>query len=712
MRGMTRLKSNSFYGASFVSHRLSFERPISRRDAFQFGATSLLALGGIRHLSAQQVPAGQLNADADLKTALNRFPRMMQDAFAARLAEGETIGTNRRTAVHSKADAQKYVATVRSLIRECFGPFPERTPLKPRVTGVVEREAYRIEKIIFESRPDFLVTANLYVPKGRTFPLPSVVGSCGHSVNGKAAEAYQSFAQGLARQGYVVLIFDPIGQGERLQFADASLKSRVGAGVHEHLLAGNQQFLAGEFFGSWRAWDGIRALDYLLSRTEVDPQRVGITGNSGGGTMTMWLCGLEPRWTMAAPSCAVTTFRRNFSNELPTDTEQCPPLVLRHGLDHADFLAAMAPKPVIILAAEKDYFDVRGAIEAYERLQPIYRWLGAESNIRLFIGPNEHGYTQPNREAMYGFFNEQTGIAQGGMEPPLTIETDQTLQCTKTGQVSELGSKTVTSFTQTLSQQATKTRPRLNAAELRQKIVSLLPAVPEAPPDYEILRPVGNRRYAKPHATWYAIQTEALVRSVVTRIDDKPHYSRPRQGPGRVILYVAHHSSDLELRIEPLVKQLIIDEPQSEFMAVDLRGIGDSRPDACGEDQFLVPYGSDYFYAAHAIMLGQSIPALRAFDLLRVITWIKSQGRTEIHLVAVGWGTIPAILAAVTSNDVHQVTLKQAPASFASIAEADHYDWPLSSFVPGVLKEFDLPDCYQVLEAKGLNQIDPTGAHS
>src|SRR5690606_22172178 len=137
------------------------------------------------------------------------------------------------------------------------------------------------------------------------------------STEGKAGGTYQSFAQGLARQGYVCLIFDPISQGERLQYLGDEGKSTVGPGVSEHLKAGNQQLLVGEFLGTWRAWDGIRALDYLLTRDEVDPDRVGITGNSGGGTMTTWLCGLEPRWSMAAPSCFVTSFRRNLENELP-----------------------------------------------------------------------------------------------------------------------------------------------------------------------------------------------------------------------------------------------------------------------------------------------------------------------------------------------------------------------------------------------------------
>ena len=678
---------------------------LSRRELLRVSAAGVAGAVWAERLFAQ--PAGSA---AQGLTPLNRFPRMMQEYIGAKVAEAEGRSIARLAALKTKEDAEAHVKLVRSLIAECFGPFPEKTPLKPRVTKVVEREAYKIENVIFESRPGFLVTANLYVPKGRKFPLPGVVGSCGHSVNGKAAEAYQSFAQGLARQGYVVLIFDPIGQGERLQYPDDDhSKSEVGAGVHEHLLCGNQQFLVGEHFSAWRCWDGMRALDYLLTREEVDPKHVGLTGNSGGGTMTMWLCGVESRWTMAAPSCAVTTFRRNFDNELPTDTEQMPPFALRHGLDHGDFLSAMAPKPVVIIAAEKDFFDVRGSIETYERLRPLWKLLGAEQNLRLFIGPNEHGYTQPNREAMYGFFNEQTRITQGGTEPEIVIEKDETLWCTPKGQIEPLGSKTVMSFTNTTSRGLTVQRGELDTATVLQRVAALIPNRPATPPDAQILRVISGRQYPTKSGTSYAIETEAKVHAIATRLDNTPRYSRPPQQPGRVILYVSHHSADVELREEPLIKELLAAEPDAELYSLDVRGIGDSRPDTCGTNTYLTPYGSDYFYAIHSLMLGHSVPAQRAFDVLRVIDWLKGQGRTEIHLVARGWGSIPATLAAVVSDDVKQLTLKHAPTSWSSIAETEHYKWPLSSFVPGVLKSFDLPDCYRALAAKNLKQIEPWG---
>lgn len=642
---------------------------------------------------------------------LNRFPRMVQEYFVDRVERIERAADRVRDQLKTKDDAEAYVRDVQERIRRSFGPFPEKTPLNPRVTRVVERDAYRIENVIFESRPGFLVTANLYVPKGRPFPLPGVVGTCGHSTNGKAAGSYQSFAQGLARQGYVVLIYDPIGQGERLQYPDENLKSTIGVGVREHLYAGNQQFLVNEFLGTWRAWDGVRALDYLLTREEVDPKHVGVTGNSGGGTMTTWLCGVEQRWTMAAPSCFVTTFRRNLENELPADTEQCPPRALALGLDHSDFIAAMAPKPVILLAKEKDYFDARGAEEAYQRLKRLYKLLGAEENIALFIGPTYHGYSQENREAMYRWFNRATGVSDAQSEPELVMEEDETLYCTPKGQVAELGSKTVFSFTKAKAEKLAEKRPDLDGARLAQTIASTL-RLPRrrSIPDYRILRALPSRKYPKRYALTYTVETEPGVLAFVTRLYDERHYSRPPQDSSKAILYVSHHSSDSELRTEPLVKDLIEAEPNSAFYACDVRGIGESRPNTCGRDTYLQPYGCDYFYAIHSIMLDSPYPGQRTLDLLQVLDWLKSVGHQEVHLVAKGWGAVPATFAAVLSDQVTQVTLKNALTSYQDVAESENYSWPLSSLVPNILERFDLPDCYRVLKDRQLRMIEPWNA--
>jgi cephalosporin-C deacetylase-like acetyl esterase len=673
-------------------------------------------LSGVAAASLLLVLTGGVDAASSNRqslTPLNRFPRMVQEYFVDQVRQAEQQGDQRRSRVKSRPDAEAYVRDVQEKIQRCFGPWPEKTPLNPRITGVVEQDQYNIEKVIFESRPGFLVTGNLYIPKGRPFPLPGVIGTCGHSENGKAYQAYQGFAQGLARQGYVVLIFDPIGQGERLQYPNEQLKSRIGVGVREHIYGGNQQFLVGEFFGAWRAWDGIRALDYLLTRPEVDPKHIGVTGCSGGGTMTTWLCGVDRRWTMAAPSCFVTTFRRNCENELPADTEQCPPRALALGLDHSDFLAAMAPKPIVMLTKEGDYFDRRGSEQAYSRLRRLYRLLGAGEDISLFVEEGYHGYSQKSREAMYRWFNRATRISDATTEPNLTIEKDETLWCAPKGQVCELNSKPMNAFTAEKAKALAAKRPTGFALpQLQQQVRTLLrlPATEaSAAPDYRILRNWRTRGYPKPRWTSYVVETEPGIQAVVYRLGSEQLIARPHASTKQAILYVAHQSSDAELREEPLIREIIKAEPGTDLYTVDVRGIGESRPDTCDENSYFDLYGSDYFYAIHSIMLDRPYIGQRTHDVLRVLDWLGSIGHDEVHVIGKGWGALPATFAAVLSDRVKQVTLKNALTSYQEIAESPDYAWPLSTLVPNVLSSFDLPDCYQALQPKNLRQIDPWG---
>ena len=682
---------------------------ISRRRLLQTLSAGSLGAALPPRAHAQPAQGSRAVEQAPL-VKLNRFPRMVQEFFVAREREVHERRLQRLAALTTKDDAEKYVEMVRDRIRDAFGPFPEKTPLNPRVAKVVERDTYRIENVLFESRPGFLVSANLYVPKGRAFPLPGVVASCGHSVNGKSIDTYQSFCQGLARLGYVVLIFDPIGQGERMQYVDAALKPLRGTGTGEHNYAGIQQILVDERFCSWRAWDGIRALDYLLTRKEVDPRHVGITGNSGGGTMTTWLCGLEQRWTMAAPSCFVTEFRRNMENELGADMEQIPPRALSLELDHEDFLAAMAPKPIIILAKEKDYFDARGNEAAYHRLKRLYRLLGAEDAIAYFVGPTYHGYTQENREAMYRWFNRCTGISDAKAEPTLVLEKDETLWCTPHGQVAELKSKPIDAFTRDKSRLLASKRLDLDGAALPQTIDQVLRLPRRAdPPEFRILRPLPDRRYPMKHALPYMVETDPGVHAIVYRLTHEPLLSRPPRETSKAILYVSHDSADEELRSEPLVRDLVGAEPDAAFHACDVRGIGESEPQTTsltdrGE------YSTDYFYSSHATMLDYPYIGQRTFDVLRVLDWLTTWGYTDVHLAAKGHGALPAVFAALLSVHVRRVTLKNALTSYTEVAESRDYNWPLSALPPGALTSFDLPDCYRELKKKNLKMLEPWGA--
>jgi pimeloyl-ACP methyl ester carboxylesterase len=643
-------------------------------------------------------------------TPLNRFPRMMHDFFLKRIADQERATELARTKLRTRADAEAFIRERAARVKQCFGPLPVKTPLNPRITGRIDRDAYVIENVIFESRPKFLVTGNLYLPKGRNGALPAVVGVCGHSDNGKAAAPYQSFAQGLARLGYVCLLIDPAGQGERIQRLTPELKPVMRWNTWEHNFVGNQQLLVGEVFGTWQAWDGIRAFDYLLTRPEVDPKRVMVTGNSGGGTITTWMCALEPRLAGAAPSCFINTFRRMFESEQPADSEQCPPHTLALGLDHSDFFLPYAPRPLRLLGQERDPFDARGLEQSYGHLRQLYTLIGVPGNVSLFIGPDGHGYHQKNREAMYGFFNQLTKSAASGDEPKLTLEKDETLRCTPQGQVGALDSRTAISFTNEAARELRANRRPLAGEALKRAVTATLnlPAR-EGVPDYRILPVPPNRRYPKRWAGNYAVETEAGVLSLAYRLSDSALVSRPPRGPKRAVLYVSDRSADAELREEPLVRELLAAEPDAAFYACDLRGIGESQPNTTNKP-FTDPYGSDYFYAVYGVMFDRPYPAQRTFDVLRLVDWLRANGHEEIHVAAKGWGAIPATFAALLDERITRVTLKNALSSYSNVAEAENYDWPLSAFIPDILKTFDLPDCYRALAAKGLRQIEPKGA--
>lgn len=640
---------------------------------------------------------------------------MVQDYYISRLRAIEREGNARRAALRTKADAEAYVENARSRIAAAFGPMPEKAPLNARTTGIIDRDTYVIEKVIFESRPQFFITANLYLPKDRGGRCPAVLGTCGHSPLSKAVAAYQSFAQGLARQGYIVLIFDPMGQGERVQLVSADLAPLLSPipgnslSVTEHLHCGKPLLLLGESLAGWFAWDGIRALDFLLSRPEVDPRHVGVTGNSGGGTQTTWLCALDPRITMAAPSCFVTTLRRNLENENIGDAEQIPPKLLAHGLDLLDFFAAFAPKPLILLGQEKDFFDARGVEEAFARLQPLYRLLGAEENVKVFVGPDAHGYSQPNREAMYGWFNRLTKRAGTRNEPGIKLEAPVVLQCTARGQVAELGSENIATLMRRRANERDRTRPVLSGAELERAVAEVLKLpTRHGPPDYRLMR-ARSRRLPTGSVGCFGVETEPGILAVTYRLSDGSMFHRPPRSGPRAALYVSHRSAEDELGAEPLVAHGLKAEADAAFFACDVRGIGASQPASGGRD-FLHPYGLDYFHAMHGLMLDEPYVGRKTHDVLTVIDWLRSLGHDHVHLIARGFGSVPATFAALLSPSVRSVTLKHAPASFRAIVDADDYDWPVSLFPWGALERFDLPDCYRALAGKNLRQLEPRGA--
>ena len=211
---------------------------------------------------------------------------------------------------------------VKSKLLNIIGPFPEKTPLNIQVTGIIQREDYRVEKLIYESQPGFYVTSALFIPNNITGKAPAILNPIGHSPNSFRRDVYQHKIINLVKKGFVVLAYDPIGQGERLQYYNEDLGKSKFPTNHEHSYPGAQCYIAGYSSSKHFIWDGIRGIDVLLSRPEVDPTRLGMNGISGGGNMTAFIGAIDDRILATAPECWITNFNYLLKSEAPQDSEQ------------------------------------------------------------------------------------------------------------------------------------------------------------------------------------------------------------------------------------------------------------------------------------------------------------------------------------------------------------------------------------------------------
>jgi dienelactone hydrolase len=345
--------------------------------------------------------------------------------------------------IRTEADMFRLQRDLRQKLLTMIGGLPKsRTPLRARITGTIPMNGFHVNKVIFESLPGFYVTALLYVPDDgeadKTKKHPAVLVPAGHATDGK--NHYQSLCQRLVLRGYVVLAWDPVGQGERSQFWDAKDgKSRYNLICAEHAVLGNLAYLVGANLARWEIWDGLRAFDYLLTLPEVDSNRISITGTSGGGFQAIHIAALEPRIKVAAISCYITALPMRIHNRIFKDPDSDPEQdlygMISNGVDNAGLLALMYPRPVFVAAAVLDFFPIEGAEKTFREVHQLYARFGHGDRIAMTEGYHGHEYSDANQEAAFEFmdhFNQMPAVRT--LAPVQQLEGKQ-LQCTSTGEV-------------------------------------------------------------------------------------------------------------------------------------------------------------------------------------------------------------------------------------------------------------------------------------
>lgn len=662
--------------------------------------------------SAAQNPAG-LRAGVDFwndgPDLLTRTMNRSREARMAVLAQ-----------IRSRAQAEARVETIRTRLWQLLGGPLERGDLNAKVTGSVTGSGFRIEKLLYESAPGVVVTANLYLPLAGDPPYPAILAPVGHSANGKAYQPYQHLYQTLVRLGYVVLTYDPWGQGERLQYIDrGSGRSRMEP-TDEHSMAGRPMLLLGQSLAQHFMWDGIRGVDYLLTRPEVDPKRIGCTGQSGGATMTMYLAALESRIAAAVVNEGNTENIAGPQYDPPgalDDAEQDIVGLLPWHLDRGDILAASAPKPLLIGYTTHDRGEVYSPVyeeateEAYREAAKVYELVGAADKVQIIASHLPHGMVYTSRHNTCRWFNRWLkGEDAPITEAPFTPFPDAMLNATTTGQVAtSLSSRSSVQVDRDHLASLMKGRRAQapDAERLRLKLTSLLALEPaRGTPAGQVLSTT-----VRPEMTieQFFFETEPGVRTPGWLLRPSSVERPP------VILYLADDCGHSLVEDPGSCDRLIA--AGYAICSIAPRGLGITRPRfPRGGPNYYSPISMVWErYAWAWLALGSPVAGQRVHDAIRAIDYLAGRAdlnAAQVRILASGSVAIAAQMAAFLDRRVRSLLLDGSLVSFASLIDTPDYSLDLSWFVPDLLQHMDLPDIAGALAPRPCwirNSIDAGG---
>lgn len=570
---------------------------------------------------------------------------------------------------------------------------PERRPAA-EIAGALEADGFRVEKIIYESRPRHHVTAALFLPTS-SGPHPAVLIACGHTKTGKGAEYNQRMAISLAKHGIAAMCYDPIGQGERSQILTEDGSAKYSASTTEHFLVGVGSILVGRGTATYRIVDGLRGIDYLCGREDIDAARIGCTGCSGGGTLTSYLMALDERVACAAPSCYLTTFEQLLTQLGPQDSEQNIFGQVAFGMDHADYVLMRAPRPTLICSTTRDFFPIAGTWDAFRQAKRFYGRLGFPERVDLVEIDSTHGVPQPSREAMVRWMRRWLlNRDEAVTEPDFDVFRPEQLWCTPDGEVLRLeGERSVFDLNLAEAERLSEARQsKWNAAADIQRR--------EAVRKVTGIRPLDELPAATIEELGSIERDGVRIDKLLLTTDDGMILPTLRFVPKQPqaessVLYLHGDGKTADAGPDGPIARLV--QAGQTVWAVDLRGFGETAVD--GKNDLL---GSDWkeFYTAY--LLGKSFVRMRAEDALAAQRAIvgKASSTQTVALVAKGDAVIPALHAAALEPQCFaSVEFDREPLSWMEILRTNEPRNEFQNVVHNSLAVYDLPDLMPLTKA-------------
>ena len=681
---------------------------LSRREFIERTGWFAASLG----ISSPGLPAARAQSYAQ------DYPDMLLSYLAKGLNTLCSKWDAERAGINTPADIEARNRFVRDKFLKMIHGLPPRTPLNPQVVRARDVDGYRIENIMFESRPDFRVTGNLYVPAGRG-PFPGIISPCGHYPLARMQPDYQAVYINLVKSGFVVLAYDPIGQGERRQYWDPKgVSGEIDDPVYEHSMPGQVLLLMAQDLTHYRIWDGMRAIDYLLTRPEVDGSRIGCAGHSGGGTMTMFISALDERVKCAVINEGGTSHRwpieiRPGDRVGPSDVEQNLFPAAVYGIDQCDLHVAIAPRPLLALIEEySPHFDAAAAHirHRYEQLGAAERFATAEAN-------DPHAYTVKLRLATTDWFSRWFHGRPGPAgEPDFELQKPETLYATPHGSIREARQgQTVFSL---IARQGSALPPLCavpgNAAELaafRTQIAGQIRTLLRLEPQPAV-QPLAVRQLGITARKGYRVEKVEFLSEPGIYVPAWV-FLPERGAPGRVILYASEAGKEEDGMEFGILERLA--QKGRMAVAVDVRGIGGTSPPHCQDldgNPFSHLFSVETAAAYMAWYMDRCLFGMRVHDLMRSVDYALSRpdvDQSGVDAIGKGAGALWVLYAAALDGRIRAAVAERGLVSYASLTRVDRYLHSAGVFVRDVLTSFDLPHVAAAVADRRLALLSPVG---